>query len=169
MKHVVNDGFFHIRRIGIIVIQDQFIKSETGLTFDKMVKFQLQAVPVTIRIHGDRRKAGIALRTYPDRVEFRTVDHDITGIIFLRCGIGKHLIPLVRVHQDIDTDDLIGIKQLVFIFQMNSGTAHGLREFIRKNDRKEAQYNSHCRNCGNDLVYVFICDHDLPPDFRLPH
>ena len=74
-----------------------------------MVKFQLEAVAVRRGIVGNGRKAGISFRPDSYIVKSLSVDFHVTGIIFLLHGVFQHLIPVVRIHENIYLHDLIRV------------------------------------------------------------
>ena len=63
-----------------------------------MVKFQLEAVAVGRGVTGDGGQAGVALGADGDAVKGRTADLDVALVIFLRRGVGQHIVPVGFIH-----------------------------------------------------------------------
>ena len=83
MIHVVDQGFLHIGRVGVVVVQDELVQSEAGLTLHIVVEFQLEAVAVSRGIVGDVAEAGIALRADADLIEGLSANLHSAGVVFL--------------------------------------------------------------------------------------
>ena len=98
LVHIVNQRLFHIGGVGVVIIQDQFIQTEAGLSVYIMVKFQLEAVAVCGRVAGNGGQAGVAFGANGDTVKGSTVDLYIALVIFLRRGVFQHIIPVGFIH-----------------------------------------------------------------------
>ena len=166
MIHIIYNGFFHIRGICIIIIEDQLVKTIAGLSFYIVVKFQLKAVPICIRITCDRGKTCISLWPDSHRIKGLAVYHHITGIIFLRNGIFQHFLPVLFLHQNIDIHNLLRIKQLTLIFHSHSVISVNRLKFSRKSRSHKAQDHSQSHDYRCNFCYVFICNHAAFPPVR---
>ena len=98
LVHVVDQRLFHVGGIGIVVVQDELIQTEAGLAVHVVVKLQLEAVAVGRGVTGDGGQAGVALGADGDAVKGRTVDLYIALVVFLRRGVGQHIVPVGLVH-----------------------------------------------------------------------
>ena len=61
LVHIVDQRLFHIGGVGIVVVQDELIQTEAGLSVYIVVKFQLEAVAVGGGVIGDGGQTGVAL------------------------------------------------------------------------------------------------------------
>ena len=98
LVHIVDQRFFHVGGVGVIIVQDQFIQTEAALPVYIMVKFQLEAVAVCGGVAGNGGQTGIAFGSNGDTVKGRAVDLYIALVIFLRCGVFQHIIPVGFIH-----------------------------------------------------------------------
>ena len=98
LVHIVDQRLFHVGGVGIVVVQDELIQTEAGLAVHIVVKFQLEAVAVGGGVAGDGGQAGVALGADGDTVKGRTADLDVALVIFLRRGVGQHIVPVGFIH-----------------------------------------------------------------------
>ena len=61
LVHIVDQRLFHVGGVGIVVVQDELVQTEAGLSVYIVVKFQLEAVAVGGGVTGDGGQAGVAL------------------------------------------------------------------------------------------------------------
>ena len=121
LVHVVDQRLFHVGGVGIVVVQDELIQTEAGLAVHIVVKFQLEAVAVGRGVIGDGGQAGVALGADGDAVKGRTIDLYIALVVFLSRGVFQHGVPVCVIHQDVDADDAVRVKERRFVFHGNAG------------------------------------------------
>ena len=121
LVHVVDQRLFHVGGVGIVVVQDELIQTEAGLAVHIVVKFQLEAVAVGRGVIGDGGQAGVALGADGDAVKGRTIDLYIALVVFLSRGVFQHGVPVCVIHQDVDADDAVRVKERLFVFHGNAG------------------------------------------------
>ena len=114
-----------------------------------MVKFQLQAVPVGVGIHGDGGKAGVPFRPDRDALQLFAVDHHVANKVFLRHDVCLHTVPFGGVHLNIDTYDRIGIEKFGCILHPDALTAEQSGQFIRIRSGQKTE-NDGDGHDGND-------------------
>ena len=136
--HIVDQRLFHIGGVGEVIVQDQLIQTEAGLSVYIVVKFQLEAVAVCGGVAGNGGQAGVALGPDGDTVKGRAVDLYITLVIFLCRGVGQHIVPVGFIHQNIDRQDTVGIKQLCFILHGNACISYRFCDLTGKRDCTKA-------------------------------
>ena len=98
LVHIVDQRLFHVGGVGIVVVQDELIQTEAGLAVHIVVKLQLEAVAVGRGVIGDGGQAGVALGADGNAVKGRTADLDVALVIFLRRGVGQHIVPVGFIH-----------------------------------------------------------------------
>ena len=86
-----------------------------------MVKFQLEAVAVCGGVAGNGGQAGVSLGTDTHTIKGRTIDLYIALVVFLSRGVFQHGVPVCVIHQDVDADDAVRVKERRFVFHGNAG------------------------------------------------
>ena len=121
-----------------------------------MAELELQTVAVAVGIGNDRRKTGVPLRPDPDVSDLLTVDHHIARVVFLCHGTRKHGVPVFLVHDYVDGDQLILIKQLCFVGHIYACSAKRLGDLLGQSDRHNTNQYSHGYDRNYDLVYMLM-------------
>ena len=150
LVHIVDQRLFHIGGVGIVVVQDELIQTEAGLSVYIVVKFQLEAVAVGRGVAGDGGQAGVALGADGDAVKGRIADLDVALVIFLRRGVGRHIVPVGLVHADIDLEHAARIEQRRLIRHGNAGLPCRCRDWTGKRDCAQAQADGGRHACSDD-------------------
>ncbi len=96
--HIINNGFFHICGVCVLIIENQFIQSKAVSTLRIMVKFQFETVPVRIRVICNRGQTGISFGPDADVIKGCSVDFNVAGIIRLVYGMLQQFCPVVYFH-----------------------------------------------------------------------
>ena len=150
LVHIVDQRLFHVGSVGIVVVQDELIQTEAGLAVHIVAKFQLEAVAVGRGVIGDGGRAGVALGADGDAVKGRTADLDVALVIFLRRGVGQHIVPVGLVHADIDLEHAARIEQRRLIRHGDAGLPCRCRDWTGKRGCAQAEADGSRHACGDD-------------------
>ena len=121
IHHGVGQIVLHHGGILDEIVQTELVESVIGDGIIIVVKLHLEAISLTVH-GGNRGQGGITLATDAYVFIGFAVNHHGSSIVFLACGIGNKLVPIV--HDNINGMHLRIVKQTVFI---SHGMCHSLK------------------------------------------